>query len=128
MQAALPPEPVISIVDDDVAIREAMTGLVRAFGFAVEAFDSAEAFLRSDRLRDTSCLVADIQMPQMSGLELLGRLTDQGRRIPTIFITAFPDENVRARASEAGAVGFLSKPFSDDELFTCIRAALNRRP
>jgi FixJ family two-component response regulator len=120
----LPKVPVISIVDDDESVREATKGLVRSLGYVAATFASGEEFLNSDRVNDTSCLITDVQMPGLNGLELQSRLTAMDRRIPIIFVTAFPQEQVRARALKAGAVGFLSKPFSDDSLVLCLDRAL----
>jgi FixJ family two-component response regulator len=117
--------PVISIVDDDESVREATTGLVRSFGYVAVTFASAEEFLQSDRVRDTSCLISDVQMSGLSGVELQDRLNAAGHRVPIIFITAFPEERIRARVLKAGACGFLTKPFSDDSLFECLDTALN---
>jgi FixJ family two-component response regulator len=116
--------PVISIIDDDASVRVATTNLVRSLGFAAHAFASAEEFLLSPRMDDTSCLITDVQMPGMSGMELQSLLTAQGRKTPIIFITAFPEERIRARVLEAGAVGFLSKPFDGGTLIKCIDSAL----
>jgi len=115
---------VISIVDDDESVRETTKGLVRSLGYVAATFASSEEFLNSDRLNDTSCLISDVQMPGLDGLELQSRLTAMGRRIPIIFVTAFPQEQVRLRALKAGAVGFLSKPFSDDNLIHCLDRAI----
>jgi FixJ family two-component response regulator len=114
----------ISIVDDDESFREAMTSLMKSVGFPVEAFSSAEEFLASTRLEDTSCLIADVHMPGMTGIELHQRLVNSGHTIPMILITAYPDDNVRARASAAGVICYLSKTFDDDELLGYVRAAL----
>jgi FixJ family two-component response regulator len=116
----------ISIVDDNESVREAMTGLMRSVGFSAQAFQSAEGFLRSSRLDRTACLVTDMQMPGMTGLELHRRLVASGKPIPTILITAYPDESVRARAKEAGVICYLTKPFNEDDLLSCIRQALER--
>lgn len=115
---------VVSIVDDDESVREAMTDLMKSLGFPAEAFDSAEAFLGSSRRHDTGCLIADVQMPRMTGLELHRRLVASGRPIPTILITAYPDERGRARALAAGVICYLTKPFDEDGLIGCIRLAL----
>lgn len=116
--------PVISIVDDDESVREATKGLVRSLGYATATFASAEEYLRSDRVRDTSCLITDVQMPGMTGVELQDRLIASGKRTPVIFVTAFPEENIRARVLEAGAFGYLSKPFNDECLIECLDEAL----
>jgi FixJ family two-component response regulator len=100
---------------------------MRALGFPAETFASAEDFLRSDGLRSTACLIADVQMPQMSGLELYNHLVASGLAIPTILITAYPDEAVRVRALEAGVVCYLAKPFNKDTLLGCIHSAIGHR-
>jgi FixJ family two-component response regulator len=112
--------PVISIVDDDESVREATTGLVRSFGYVAATFASAEEFLHSDRVRDTSCLISDVQMSGLSGVELQDRLNAAGHRVPIIFTTAFPEERIRSRVLKAGACGFLTKPFSDDSLLSVL--------
>lgn len=117
--------PNISIVDDDESVRTAMSDLVESFGFTVGTFGSADEFLGSKLLHDTACLILDIQMPGMSGLDLHNRLSTSGHRIPTIFVTAFPDMRVHDRAMQAGAVCCLSKPFDRKELLGCIRSALD---
>lgn len=114
----------ISIVDDDESVREATKGLVRSLGYATATFASAEEYLRSDRVRDTSCLITDVQMPGMTGVELQDRLIASGKRTPVIFVTAYPEENIRARVLEAGAFGYLSKPFNDECLIECLDEAL----
>jgi FixJ family two-component response regulator len=98
-----------------------------ASGFTAEAFLSAEEFLQFDRLEETSCLITDVQLGGMSGLQLQNRLAESGCGIPIIFITGFPDDQIRERALSAGAVCFLSKPVTKEGLLTCIRAALQRR-
>ncbi len=122
----MPNKPLISIVDDDEAVREATKGLMRALGFLAETFGSAEDFLNFDRLHSTACLIADVQMPQMSGLDLHRHLVASGVSIPTILITAYPDDSVRARALKAGIVGYLTKPFNKDDLLVYIHSALDR--
>ena len=116
--------PMISIIDDDDAVREATKGLVRSLGYRVSTFSSAEEFLQSDRVNDTSCLITDLHMPGLSGIELQNRLIADGHSMPIIFITAFPDDGVRTRAMKAGAICFMSKPFSDDHLIGCLDRAL----
>jgi FixJ family two-component response regulator len=101
----------ISIVDDDDTVRAATESLVRSLGFETRTFASAESFLQSSSPRETRCLILDVQMPNMGGIELQQRLSELGFEIPIIFITAYPDEAVRHRAMEAGAVAFLLKPF-----------------
>jgi FixJ family two-component response regulator len=116
----------VAIVDDDDSMRCALQGLLRAVGFSSLAFESAEAFLGSGHQRDTACLIADIRMPGISGLELQARLNAEQCRIPTIFITAHGDEEMRFQALRAGAVEFLPKPFDDEVLVESVRAALER--
>jgi FixJ family two-component response regulator len=122
----LPHIPVISIIDDDASVRVATNNLIRSLGYTVHAFASAEEFLHSARLDDTSCVIADVQMPAMSGFELQSLLTAQGRFLPFIFITAFPEETIRARALKVGAICFLTKPFDGQTLIECLDAALER--
>ena len=116
--------PVISIIDDDESVREATKCLVRSLGYVAAAFASAEEFLRSERVGDTACLITDIQMPGLNGLELHEQLVEAGRSMPVIFITAFPEEKVRTRALAAGACGFLKKPFDEQSLIGCLDRAL----
>jgi FixJ family two-component response regulator len=118
----------ISIVDDDESIREATKALIESLGYTAAAFASAEEFLQSDHIHDTSCLISDVQMPGMNGVELQERLIADGRGIPIIFITAFPRESVRVRALKSGAFGFLSKPFRDGCLIKCLDKALTDMP
>src|SRR2546428_10691336 len=115
---------VVSIVDDDDLIRSALDGLLRAVGLPARAFASAEEFLESGQQHDTACLIADIRMSGMSGLELQARLNAERIRIPTIFITAHGDERMRMQALRAGAVEFLAKPFDNKALLKSVRAAL----
>ena len=114
----------IAIVDDDDVVRGAMKSLMRSLGYDASTFGSAEEFLNSEQISRTSCLITDLQMPGLSGLDLQDRLLAQGHHIPIIFLTAYPEENVRIRAMKAGAVGFLSKPCNDDHLLGCIKKAL----
>jgi FixJ family two-component response regulator len=116
--------PVISIVDDDKSVRVALEGLMRSLGHNVSTFGSAEEFLESEKLHDTSCLITDLQMPGLNGIDLQSRLNAQGHRIPVIFITGHPEDNVRACAMNAGAVGFLAKPVRARSLIECIEKAL----
>jgi FixJ family two-component response regulator len=116
--------PTISIVDDDESMRCAVKSLVTSLGFAACTFASAEEFLHSPRLDDTDCLITDLQMPGLSGIELQKSLLAQDRHIPIIFMTAFPEERMRTRAMEAGALGFLSKPFETQTLITLIDKAI----
>jgi FixJ family two-component response regulator len=114
----------ISIVDDDESIRRTTTFLIESFGFRAAAFESAENFLKSGQLHDTSCLILDVQMPGTTGLELQSELAASGYDIPIIFITAYDNKVSRKQAMQAGAAAFLGKPFSDEELLQTIRAAL----
>lgn len=117
----------ISIVDDDRFVREATARLVKSHGYLAETFASAAALLGSDQRSRTDCLIADIQMPEMTGLELHSQLIAAGEAIPTILITAHPDENARVRALRAGVLCYLAKPFSEDDLLSCIRGAVERQ-
>ena len=114
----------ISVVDDDEAVRRTTTLLIESFGFRGAAFESAESFLRSGQLHDTSCLIVDVQMPGMNGLQLQQHLAAAGCGIPVIFITAYDNKDSRQRAMQAGAAAFLGKPFSDEQLLQAIRSAL----
>ena len=115
----------VAIVDDDESIQSALKDLMESAGLSARCFGSAEEFLGSDRRNQTACLVTDVRMPGMSGLELQAKLKAEGSRIPIIFITAHGDAKVRARAMTAGAVEFLSKPFDDEVLLDRVRAALD---
>jgi FixJ family two-component response regulator len=117
-------KPLISIIDDDESMREAIKGLVKSLGYRVEAAASAQEFLSSPHIRRTSCLITDMQMPGITGLELYQHLSTSGKPIPTILITAYPDDGVRERALAAGVIGYLSKPFDENDLLACIRSAL----
>jgi FixJ family two-component response regulator len=125
-EAHLPAKTLISIIDDDEDFREALQGLMTSMGFTVEAFSSALDFLERTNIRDTSCLITDVHMPQMTGIELHRRLIDSGYLIPTILITAYPDESVRIRAMADGIIGYLTKPCDADELLRCVSTALER--
>jgi FixJ family two-component response regulator len=114
----------LSVVDDDESVRESLPDLLKEFGFEVRAFCSAEEFLSSDSVNRTACLILDIAMPKMTGLELQRELQVRDQRIPIIFITAQKDETIQARAFDQGAAGLLLKPFSDTALFAAINAAL----
>ena len=113
----------IAVVDDDESVRSATVDLLLSLGFACEAFESAEAYLKSDAGNRMSCLILDVGMPGLGGLELQQLLTDQGRPVPIIFITSFPSGRVRRQAIKGGAICYLPKPYSDDELLRCIRLA-----
>lgn len=123
-RTALYNSPEISIVDDDGFVRIATYNLVKSLGYTVHTFASAEEFLQSPHLNATSCVIADVQMPAMSGIELQAHLLANGRCVPFIFVTAFPIESTRARAPKAPATCFLAKPFDGDALVKCIEAAL----
>ena len=114
----------VAIVDDDDLMRSALQGLLKAVGLPARAFASAEEFLMSGQQHETACLIADIRMPGMSGLELQAKLNAERCRIPTIFITAHGDEKMRMQALRAGAVEFMAKPFDDEVLLESVRAAL----
>jgi FixJ family two-component response regulator len=115
---------VVAIVDDDVSIRSALTRLMRVVGFQARTFASAEEFLESGEQQRTGCLIADIRMPGMSGLELQAVLNAANCRIPTIFITSHDDERLRTEALRGGALEFVAKPFDDEALVASVRAAL----
>ena len=115
---------VVAIVDDDESIREALAALINTIGVPAVSFPSAEEFLKSGQHAGAGCLIADIRMPGMSGLELQAKLNESGNKIPIIFITAHGDERVRLQALRAGAVEFLVKPFDDEALLERVRAAL----
>ena len=119
--------PVIAIVDDNDPFRHATASFIRSLGYAVLQFASGEAFLKSNRLDDTDCLISDVQMPGMNGMELQGKLIGQGHHFPIIFVTAFPEMKARAKALASGAIGFLAKPFNDEMLVTCLSEALGAR-
>ena len=120
------PVPLVSIVDDDESVRESLRGLIRSLGLRVETFASAEEFANSEQRGKTDCLILDVRMPGMSGLELQCELAASKCDIPIIFITAHgSDEGVRARALRDGAVAYLSKPFSEDALLEAVNAALS---
>ncbi len=113
-----------AIVDDDESVRSAIHGLLKSVGLKTRSFASAEEFLLSGQQSETACLISDIRMPGMSGLELQARLAEEDCRIPIIFITAFADTRTRMQAMRAGAVEFLGKPFDDEVLLDSVRAAL----
>jgi FixJ family two-component response regulator len=119
---------VISIIDDDPSVREATQSLVRSLGHNAQVFSSAEEYLQSGGAFNSACLITDLHMPGMSGVDLQDRLIAEGRRVPIIFVTAYFEERVRARVMDAGALGFLRKPFSDESLIECLDKALNARP
>jgi len=116
---------VVAVVDDDDSVREAMISLVKSFGYDVVAFDCAEDFLTFGHRGGVRCLIADVQMPGMTGLDLHSRLVAAGETTPTILITAFPDQNARVRALRAGVKCYLTKPVRDEDLQACIQSALS---
>ena len=120
----MPGVPLISIVDDDDSLRNSLDNLIRSVGFRAQGFPSAEAFLSSDQVHDTACLILDVRLPGMNGLELQRRIAGANWRIPIIFITSHADGDARARALEAGAVDYLYKPFREEQLLNAIDAAI----
>lgn len=120
----MPKHPVISIVDDDVSVRDGMSDLFKAMGLVPVTFSRATDFLSSDHIDNTRCLIADVQMPEMTGIELHRSLIQSGKVIPTILITAYPDEHDRLNALRAGVLGYLVKPFHNEDLIACVRSAL----
>jgi FixJ family two-component response regulator len=120
----MPEGPLVAIVDDDKSIRNATQDLLKAAGFSTATFEDAESFLGSASRARTACIVADLRMPGMSGVKLYQQLVASGRAIPTVIITAHPEELTQARAREAGITCCLTKPFTPDELLECVREAL----
>ena len=118
---------VISVVDDDASVCRSTTLLIESFGYRAAAFESAESFLNFGQRHDTSCLILDVQMPGMNGLQLQSQLTAEGCAIPIIFMTAFYDKESCQHVMERGAVAFLRKPYSDEQLLQTIRSALTQR-
>jgi FixJ family two-component response regulator len=116
----------ISIIDDDASVRTSISSLLRSLGYSVQTFASAEEFLGSGPLNDMGCVIADVKMPGMSGVDLQALLLARGHRMLFIFITAFPEESVRQRALNAGAICFLSKPFDGPTLIRCLERALGK--
>jgi FixJ family two-component response regulator len=114
----------VAIVDDDDSVRIALEGLLKSAGLTARAFESAEEFIKSGEQRETACLISDIRMPGMSGLELQAKLNAENCSIPIVFITAHGDAKMRMQALRAGAVEFLAKPFDDEALLDSVRAAL----
>jgi FixJ family two-component response regulator len=125
--AKISEKPLVCVVDDDALIRDSTVRLIRSFGFRVETFASAEEFGNSGYLKETACLILDVRMPGMDGLELQYHLSEAGERIPIVFITAHADHEQERRAMEAGAVGFLYKPFSQESLLQAVRSALGEQ-
>jgi FixJ family two-component response regulator len=122
----MPQPPLISIVEDDDSLRSSTENLIRSAGFRTQGFSSAEAFLSANGLGETACLILDLRLPGINGLDLQTHLNSNNRRIPTIFITAHGDETWRTRALAAGALAFLQKPFYEQDLLDAIDAALSR--
>jgi FixJ family two-component response regulator len=116
----------IAVVDDDDSVREATEHLLRLLGYATVSFASAEAFLNSGRVRNTACLIADVHLPGMSGVELQSRLISDGHLMPVIFVTAFPEEAIRARVLRDGALCYLTKPLHHEALIACLARAFDR--
>ena len=121
----MPQSSLVSVVEDDQFFRESMRRLMRSFGYTVEAFPSAADFLASPRLVETGCLIVDVHMPRMTGLELHRHLIEIGHAIPTILVTAYPDIDMRTRALKDGVVCYLRKPVDENHLMRCLRAALH---
>jgi FixJ family two-component response regulator len=124
----MPKASLVSIVEDDRFFRESMRRLMRSLGYSVETFPTAADFLASPLLVETACLIADVHMPVMTGLELHRRLIDAGYAIPTILVTAYPNENVRARALKDGVVCYLAKPIDETRLIQCLQKAFTFGP
>jgi FixJ family two-component response regulator len=120
----MPKPPLVSVIDDDQSFRESMRRLVRSLGYSVEAFPSAADLLASPRLLETACLITDVHMPGMTGVDLFRHLINAGYAIPTILMTAYPDEDVRARALKDGVLYYLRKPVDESYLLHCLRSAL----
>ena len=116
--------PLVAVVDDDKSLRNATRDLLKSAGFSAATFEDAESFLGSTSRASTACLVADMRMPGMTGLELYQALVASGERIPTVIITAHPEEHAQSRARDAGITCYLSKPFAPDDLLECVREAL----
>ena len=123
----MPKGPLIAIVDDDASMRDTTKDLLESAGFSAASFDRAASLLAYERLDEVACLIADMRMPEMTGLELHQRLVASLRAIPTILMTAYPDERVRAQALKARVVCYLAKPFAAEELLTCVRSAIQER-
>jgi FixJ family two-component response regulator len=128
LEDGMPSKALISIVDDDESVREAMKGLMRSLGLSAETFSSAEEFLTSNRLAHTACLIADVQMSGMSGFDLHRQLVSSGRPIPIILITAYPDERMRNRALRSGVIDYLTKPFNENDLLDSLHKVLEQNP
>jgi FixJ family two-component response regulator len=118
--------PIVSVVDDDESVRLSINSLIRSLGYVGRTFAAAEDFLNATEAQSSDCLIADIQMPGMSGIELQQALLLKGYKLPIIFITAFPEERIRERVFSAGALCLLGKPYDSGELVECIETALAR--
>jgi FixJ family two-component response regulator len=118
--------PLISIIDDDESVREATASLVRSFGYGTATYADAEDYLNSNRVANTACVITDLQMPGLSGVDLQVRMVANGHRVPVIIVTAFPDDATRKRALDNGASAFLSKPIDEDKLIASLDNVLNR--
>jgi FixJ family two-component response regulator len=127
-RSCVPKIPLISVVDDDDSVRESLRALLRSVRFVVEVFASAEEFLSSERVRETNCLILDVRMPGMGGLELQRRLMASHPGVPVIFISAHGEEDLRSRALKSGAVDYLLKPFSEEALLNAVQTALSPAP
>jgi len=125
-ESRMPNMQLIAVVEDDWFFRDSMRSLMKSVGYAVEAFSSAADFLASPHLTETACLIADVHMPAITGLELYRHLIDTGYAIPTILVTAYPNDADRVRALNDGVVCYLRKPVDDDHLMRCLRTALSR--
>jgi FixJ family two-component response regulator len=125
-ESRMPKVLLIAVVEDDCLFRDSMRSLMKSLGYTVEAFSSAADFIASPHLIETDCLIADVQMPAMSGVELYRHLVDAGFAVPTILVTAQPDAADRARALEEGVVCYLRKPLDEERLMRCLRSALAR--
>jgi FixJ family two-component response regulator len=121
----MPKASLVSVVEDDRFFRDSMRRLMKSLGYGVAAFSTPADFLASPRLAETACLIADVHMPGMTGLELHRRLIEARHAIPTILVTAYPDEDVKARALKDGVVCYLRKPVDQEQLLRCVRAALH---
>jgi FixJ family two-component response regulator len=125
--AGLANNELISIVDDDISVCNAASTLLTSLGYLTATFSSAQEFLQSGRLQETACLITDVQMPDMSGVDLQDHLIANGDRTPVIFVTGFLEERLRKRVLGAGAFGFLTKPFTEESLISCLDKALAHR-
>jgi len=124
----VPPIPLVCIIDDDESVRESVSDLVQSLGYKTATFASAEEYVQSVHVENSSCVITDVLMPGMSGVELQAHLRASGHKAPIIFITSFPSEDIRTRVLNAGAFGFFRKPFNDDGLVECLNNALARSP